>query len=83
MTTAEAIKRPAAFELAYRRYLESHHGDLSDPEGMAEIMWRAGGRNMLETTARFSNIGNQIAEIEMEIRRLRRLWQSVVSEDGQ
>lgn len=62
-----------AVAAAYRQYLEQHHGDLSDPESLAEVMFNAGSRNMADVMVAFSGIVPQLQRIEDRVRMLREL----------
>jgi len=77
---AETRVMPPDVQKAYDHYVESHWGDLTDTAALAETMYRAGGRHMLETTAAFSGIGSRLAQVESQIRVLRELWEIVLGE---
>lgn len=52
---AEARPIPADVALAYRRYVESHFGEIVVTE-LAEVMYRAGGREAIAASVAFGDI---------------------------
>lgn len=40
----DSLPMPAEVAKAYRKYMEDHHGDLSDVVGLATVMYNAGHR---------------------------------------
>lgn len=74
--TVEARVLPAAVEAAYSKYLIDHHGDLSDSENLAEVLFNAGGRHAVTAMVEFGDVVPQLHRIEARVRRLLELLEA-------
>jgi len=60
----------------YRRYMESHNGELTIAS-LAEFMYCAGGREMLEATRDFGDILPMLRRVDERTHRLIGLYESM------
>jgi hypothetical protein len=64
---------PPEVDKAYQHYVESHFGDLSDPQGLALTMWNAGGRHAVEAMSVFGDVLPRLSHMELRIQAMRAL----------
>lgn len=73
--TQAAPPPSAPVVLAYRRHLETTHGDLSDSLRLAEVMFNAGFRAAIAAMVEFQGLPEQLRRVEDDAAAIRRLFE--------
>lgn len=67
------IEMSTEARLAFRRYAEMTHGDLSDAPRMAQYLFNAGYREAIAAMVKFQGLSERIGRIERDAHELRLL----------
>lgn len=65
-------------QAALDRYTETHYGDLSDINDLADVMFRAGGNQAVKAMEEFADITEKLDHLAARIHRMGEMVRSIV-----
>jgi hypothetical protein len=74
--------RMPTVEKRYQRYVEDHHGDVTDLPNLCEVMWLAGAQDAIQASVEFADIGPNIERVQQKIRRIHDMLEVIRRRDG-
>lgn len=71
----EAYPMAPAAEAAYKQYLTSNFGDLSNTRELAQVLFNAGARTAIQASVEFNDIEGRLSRLEQRTHALGQLFE--------
>lgn len=76
LPVVEAYPMAPAAETAYKQYLTSNFGDLSNTRELAQVLFNAGARTAIQASVEFNDLAPRLERYEQRVHALRELFES-------